>query len=228
MILLDKHIGICASLSCADLLNVEKNINELLENDITWIHYDVADGVFAECFIMGEELIKLIKRKYRINIEVHLAVYEIEKYAGIFAAAGADVLAVHYEVLDFPLKTIAYLRNLGVRVVIAFKADTDVPADFLAVARQVDGILKLGVNPGFPGQIIQPAALTHTRKMRKILADNKLSVPIEFDGNVNEFTIGDIVHAGADWVTGGSSGLFNRELPVSIAALERAIQRKER
>ena len=55
---------------------------------------------------------------------------------------------------------------------------------------------------------MHPQALDHLKKMRAYIEDNGLITHIQADGNINSQTIGSVVDAGADIVTGGSSGLF--------------------
>ena len=69
-------------------------------------------------------------------------------------------------------------------------------------------MLKLTVNPCFSGQKLQPQAVEHIRRMRQMADRAGLSVRIEADGNINSSTIRTVTEAGADILTGGSSGLF--------------------
>lgn len=55
---------------------------------------------------------------------------------------------------------------------------------------------------------MQEGALGHIRQMRAMLNSAGLKTKIQADGNINQDTIPRAVEAGADILTGGTSGLF--------------------
>lgn len=203
-----KNIEITASISCADLLHAGEVIEQIQKTDIACIHYDVVDGYYNDCFVLGDELLKQIKQRYEVYVEVHLAVKDIATYLGPFIRAGADAVAVHYEAMENPLITLHHIRKQGVSPILAFRAETPVPSELNTLLPYVDGILKLTVDPGYAGQPLQQQALHHIRTMRLLIESVGSPVRIQADGNVNIDTIKAITAAGAHTVTGGSSGLF--------------------
>lgn len=203
-------IKLSASLACADLLNLERCLNEIQNAPIDFIHYDVVDGEFNDCFVFGDLILEKIKPSIHLPIEVHLACNDVEKYIEPFVRAGADFIAIHYELDIDKFAAFNKIRKLGAKPILAFKADTDVPSDFMTYAKEVDWILKLMVNPGYAGQQIQLNAIDHIRQMRRILNENKLTTGIQADGNINVSTIPLVVEAGANILTGGTSGLFKK------------------
>ena len=54
-----KGIELSASLMCANWLSLKDQILSLEENDIDYIHYDIADGIYAPDFTMGSSIIIL-------------------------------------------------------------------------------------------------------------------------------------------------------------------------
>lgn len=204
-------VKISASLSCVDLLNLKSEIENIEKSDIDFIHYDVVDGEFNDCFVFGDITLQKVRKIVKKPIEVHLGVNDIEKYLNPFVRAGADYIAVHYESMKDPFEIFKKIRILGPKPVLAFKADTDVPHNFIDMAKEVEWILKLTVNPGYAGQTIQLCAIEHIRKMRRLLKENCIDIPIQADGNINKDTVPLVTEAGADILTGGSSGLFNKK-----------------
>jgi ribulose-phosphate 3-epimerase len=87
------------------------------------------------------------------------------------------------------------------------------------LARHVPWILKLTVDPGYAGQAIKSQAFESIRRLRNALQEEGLDVGIQADGNVNTQTIPQLVHAGADMLTGGTSGLFVRNASIADNAL---------
>ena len=202
---------VSASVSCMDLLHLREQILETEQSDISFFHYDMVDGKFNQCFILGDTLLEMIRPEVTLPIEAHLAAYDPDLYVERFAKLGADYIAVHYEAMEHPLKTFELIRKYGAEPILAFKCDTAPPEDFLSLAKEVPWILKLTVNPGFSGQTMQTNSLEHIKEMREKLSDAGLSTSIQADGNVNPSTIDTLYKSGADIFTGGTSGLFRPE-----------------
>lgn len=200
--------AVSASVSCMDLLNMETQIKEVENAGVDFFHYDVVDGQFNQCFILGDTLLEQMADKTCLPIEAHLAVYHPESMIERFAKSGADYIGVHYEALEHPLHTFELIRKYSAEPVLCYKADTPPSADFLDLANEAAWILKLTVHPGFSGQTLQPNAVSHIRQMSLLLKTSNISTPIQADGNVNSRTISSLADAGASMFTGGTSGLF--------------------
>lgn len=220
----DSSPWVSASLSCADLLHLKDAIEELNNSSIDFLHYDVVDGRFNNCFVFGDLVLQKIRPLCDKPIEVHLAVEDVRPYIEPYAKAGADYIAVHYEIADDLNEVFELIRQAGCRPILAFRCDTEVPQDFLMLAQQVDWILKLCVEPGYAGQKMQRCALDHIAKMRKQLKQHGLTTHIQADGNIHTGTIPDVIAHGADILTGGTSGLFkkNQSIEESIAQMKEA------
>lgn len=204
----EKEIMVSASVSCMDLCHLADAVKEAEESGISFFHYDMVDGQFNDCFILSETLLAQMRRVTTLPIEAHLAAYEPERYIGMYADAGADYIAVHYETMKEPLRVFEQIREAGCEPVLAFKSTTPPGDDFIRLAGEVPWILKLTVEPGFSGQKMQEGALDHIRQMRSMLNDAGLKTKIQADGNISQDTIPRAVKAGADILTGGTSGLF--------------------
>lgn len=203
--------GISASVSCMDLMNLQSQIDECEKAGISFFHYDVVDGRFNQCFILGDSLLESLAASTNLPIEAHLAIYDPELYVERFAKLGADFIAVQYEAMSNPFTVFDLIRKYNSTPVLCYKSDTAPGEDFLSLAKEVAWILKLTVNPGFSGQQIQPQAIEHIQSMRFQLSEASLSTPIQADGNVNSSTLPLLASSGANIFTGGSSGLFTKD-----------------
>lgn len=201
-------IEISGSLSCIDLLHIQESIQAINETPISFLHYDVVDGEFNKCFIFGDIILSKIRAITDKKIEVHLACNDVEKYLKPFIKAGADYVAIHYEIESDIKSIFKQIKKLGAKPILAFKADSEVPEDFVELAKEVDWILKLMVDPGFAGQTMQPNAIAHVEEMSTRIKQNNLTTKIQVDGNIHVQTIPAVVKAGATILTGGTSGLF--------------------
>lgn len=209
-----KEVKISASVSCMDLCNLETAMKEVEESPVSFYHFDVVDGRFNQCFILGETTLEQMSKKASLPIEVHLATYHPEKYIKRFIEAGAKYVAVHYEAMKHPLDIFWQIRECGGIPILAYRAETGPVKDFAILAKEVPWILKLMVHPGFAGQKMQPSAIEHIKEMKKIINENNLDTLIQADGNINESTVEKVVEAGADILTGGTSGLFLKDKTV--------------
>ncbi len=211
-----RNLKISASVSCMDLLNLQKDLIEIEQNQIDFLHYDVVDGVFNPCFGLGDSLLPFLKQGSTKPVEVHLAVVDVDLYIEPLIKAGADYIAVHYESMEDPIKTFEKIKALGAQPILAYRSETAPNDDFPRLAKEVEWVLKLMVNPGFSGQKMQEQALDHLKQMRFMIDQYGLSTHLQADGNINPNTIALVVKAGADIVTGGSSGLFLKPGPLSL------------
>lgn len=203
--------AVSASVSCMDLGNFASCIEQVEASDVAFFHYDVVDGKFNKCYILGDMLCEYLKKHSKLPIEIHLAVYDVNNYIEVFAGKGVDYIAVHYEALKNPKETFAKIRSLGAKPVLAYRADTEPAEDLIELAPLCAWILKLTVNPGFSGQKINPKAIEHIQKMSKMLKKHNIDTRIQADGNVNSTTIKMLAKAGATIFTGGTSGLFLKD-----------------
>lgn len=208
---LNKKILVSGSLSCCDILDLRNEIEKINQSDLDFIHYDVVDGEFNKCFVFGDLVLEKIRPYVNKPVEVHLAVNDVDKYLEPFIKAGADYIAIHYEIDCNHKEVFAKIRALGAKPILAFKSTSDVPDDFEELAKEVDWILKLTVNPGFAGQKIQSDAIKHIKIMRERLSKAGLTTHIQADGNIHSETIPSVVEAGATILTGGTSGLFRKD-----------------
>jgi ribulose-phosphate 3-epimerase len=213
-------IALSASVSCLNLYNIQSDMEKINGSAIGFLHFDVVDGRFNDCFILGTPTLSAIRPHTRLPIEAHLAVYDPKKYVRQFAEAGADYISVHYEAEDKAglLKCFRAIKECGCEPVLALRAETAVDDAIVELAREVPWILKLTVNPGYSGQKIQDEAFEKIKDLRRALTGARLNTGIQADGNVNAATIPRLVESGADILTGGTSGLFLPDADIPEAA----------
>ncbi len=216
--LVRKPITLVASVSCFNLYNIESQMSQVEEAGIDLLHFDVVDGNFNDCIILGTPTLEAIRPHTKLPIEVHLGVYEPDKFIKQFADAGADYIAVHYEVMKDPLKTFDLIRATGAKPVLALRAETEVDDGLIKLLDNVDWIVKLTVNPGYAGQTFKAETVEKIRRLREAIKKAGFNTGIEADGHINPSTIPTVVRAGADMLTGGTSGLFLKDKSIRQAA----------
>lgn len=217
-----------ASVSCFDLFNLEKQFKEIHAAPIDFLHYDVVDGSFNQCIILGLPLLAAIRPHTKLPIDVHLAVYRPERFIEQFAEAGADIISIHPEGTDDLDGNFERIRKAGCIPALALRSETDASTDLLPALEQAKFIIKLTVNPGFAGQPIQSQAFAKMSALRKLMNDHGIVTPIAADGNVNPRTIPDLAAAGASMLIGGTSGLFlkGRSVKTNAEAMLAALRQR--
>lgn len=204
----DKEILIAASVSCMDMMHMQKSMEESEEAGIDFYHYDIVDGHFNHCFILGQTLLEKMRALTKLPIEVHLAVEHPERYIKQYIDCGADYIGVHYESTGEILDMFGSIIGAGAMPTLQLKAETDYNERMLPLLKKASWVNKLTVHPGYSGQKMQGCALEHIRGIRDAIHAAGLATKIQADGNIQENTIWRVVEAGATILTGGSSGLF--------------------
>ena len=190
------------SLLSADFGNLEQVLKDLEKAELSWVHWDVMDGLFVPNITFGQHVIKMLRPKSKLFFDVHLMIEKPERYLEDFKKAGADMLVVHAEATNHIQRTLAEIRRLGMQAGLALNPAT--PLNVCEyVLDDVDMILLMSVNPGFGGQSFIPATYEKIRKLRQMLGDRKCHIQI--DGGVTPENTKELCIAGADVLVSGSA-----------------------
>ncbi|MBF82925.1 MAG: ribulose-phosphate 3-epimerase [Acidobacteria bacterium] len=214
---------IAPSILSADFAALGQAVRATERGGADAIHIDVMDGHFVPNLTVGPPVVQAIKRVAKVPLDVHLMIEEPDNYLSAFAQAGADALSVHVEVLSKLQPTINAIKELGIRAGIALNPSTPVTA-IEVVAREVDLVLVMSVNPGFGGQAFIPQSLNKVRATRALLDQVGNPAPITVDGGVNLGNAAALVEAGASVLVAGSA-IFGQDDPTEATrALRNASQ----
>lgn len=121
---------------------------------------------------------------------------------GDFARAGASQITFHYEAggAEGALRTIALIKQTGLRAALAIKPGTGVAEVAEEVLAAVDMVLVMTVEPGFGGQTLIPACLDKVRRLRRQYP----RLDIQVDGGITLENLAEAVAAGANIFVAGS------------------------
>ena len=176
-----------------------------------WIHVDVMDGHFVPNLTYGADIIAAVRRSTSLPVDVHLMVDRPEFYIAPFADAGTSLFTFHPEATHHVQRQLDQVRACGMRAGLALNPGT--PLSYVdEVVDDVDMVLIMTVNPGFPAQHYLPAATEKIARTRRLLDAAGSGARLEVDGGINRDTINMAYEAGADTFVAGSA-IFKTEDP---------------
>lgn len=208
---------ISASIMCANVLLLEKELHELVEAVIEYLHFDIMDGVFVPNIMLNNEMMKAIRNVTDIPFDVHLMITEPERKLKWFDFISGDIVSIHYESTPHVQRALAGVKETGAKAAIALNPATPIES-IKYLLSDIDVVLIMAVNPGFAGQKMIPQTLQKITDVRKFLDDSGYSaISLQVDGNCSFDNIPDMRKAGADNFVLGSSSLFCGNITIADA-----------
>lgn len=210
---------IAPSILSADFSNLESEIRKITEAGAGFVHVDVMDGHFVPNLTIGMPVVKAIKPKSQIPLDVHLMIDNPEVYVEQFVKSGSDYLTIHVEATKHVEATLKMIRDLGAKPGITARPGTALE-QMKPFLHLVDLVLVMTVEPGFGGQAFMESQLEKVKELRAIREDQKLNYLIEVDGGVNPETAKLCWAAGADVLVAGSAVFKTQNYKENIEALK--------
>ncbi|HEY4573561.1 MAG TPA: ribulose-phosphate 3-epimerase [Thermoanaerobaculia bacterium] len=204
------------SLLAADLADLAGALDLCEKGGADLVHFDVMDGHFVPNLSFGIPVLKAVRARTRLAIDVHLMVESPDRLLDDYLAAGASRVIVHWEAAPHLDRLLERIRKGGAEAGVAVNPAT--PVELLADALpRLDYVLVMSVNPGFGGQAFLPHALDKARRLRRMIEISRLPVEIEMDGGIDRDNIARVVAAGVDVCVAGSA-IFGAGDPQAILA----------
>lgn len=205
------------SLMCADILNLQSEIEALDNLGVDYIHLDFMDGKFVPNITLDASLIKAVKSVLRnMKRDIHIMAFEPEKYFERMDIGKDDIVAVHYEACDNIEDVLAEIRSRGAQPFLAVSPDTkaEVINDYLDL---IDGVLVMTVYPGFAGQPIVEGSFDKIAEVRQIIDNSGRNIILEVDGHVSWDLCKKMRECGADLFVAGSSSVYSKGIKIDEA-----------
>ena len=197
---------ISASILACNFAYLADEVRKAEDAGVHSIHIDIMDGRYVENITFGPQLITDLKAITSLPMEVHLEMFEPDRYLDMFAKAGSDRLVVQRDCCSNPIRTMNRIRELGMEAGIAVNPADDVSL-LTYLLNYIDFIIIMSVEPGFGGQNFEESSIEKIRKLKQIMFDQGLNIPIAVDGGINVNIAERLRLEGVDILVVGS-GLF--------------------
>ena len=210
---------IAPSILSADGSRLGDEITAVEAAGADWIHIDVMDGHFVPNLTIGPGLVASIRKTTRLPFDVHLMIENPERYIDAFAEAGSDWITIHLEATVHLQRTVALIRERGLRAGVSLNPATPLVQIELLLP-YIDLLLIMTVNPGFGGQKFIEGSLPRIRQAQERIRTLAPKVLLEVDGGVTLKNIRSIADAGAEILVAGSAIFGSGDYAETIGAMK--------
>lgn len=214
------RIIIAPSILSADFGRLEEQIGMVEAAGAGAVHIDVMDGHFVPNLTYGPLIVKTCRRLTKLPLDVHLMITNAEMTVDQYIDAGADWISVHQEAVTHLQRLLLHIRARGARAGVALNPATPVE-NLRWVAKDLEFVLVMTVNPGFEGQSFVPQSLDKIRATRELLLSHGSRAEIQVDGGIGPETAREVVAAGASILVAGSAIFRAADPAVAIRSLAR-------
>ncbi len=211
-------IRIAPSILSADFGCLAGDLKRIEKAGADMVHIDVMDGHFVPNITIGPVVVKYIRSRTRLPLDVHLMIENPQKFIDSFLECGVERITVHIETMSLAgIRSLsAGLKKKGVKFGISLNPNTPLKRVW-GVLGYVDFVLVMSVHPGFSGQRFIPQVLPKIKKLRTVFHGD-----IAVDGGVNDKTAKALIKAGANILASGSYIFGSKNTRKSIERLRNA------
>ena len=202
---------ISASLMCADLLNIQNQIQELESAGVDYLHLDVMDSVFVPNITFGIDALNQIKQFTKLPMDIHLLVDKPSRIIRSINFGEGDFVTVHAECSERIMENAAFIKQKGAMFGLALNPDTTIE-EVAKYLPYVDMLNIMLIVPGFAGSTLIHGIMEKVQNTRKFLDSHGYKeIVVEVDGSVSNDRAEVLKNYGASMFVCGTSSIFKKE-----------------
>lgn len=208
---------IAPSIICGDLLNLEKEIDNLNRAHVDLIHFDIMDSTFSpmdQTTALQPDLIPLIRQKTNIPLDIHIEIVEpIYLLQAILPYCKDCYVQVHIECCSKINHYINVIKNAGAHPAIALNSGTSLSLidEVIENVELID--LCTTNNRGMP-HLFDKQIRNKIQKTRLMADKTGKDIIVEVDGGISFEIAKKCKELGANCYVLGTKSIYKQEYPV--------------
>ena len=210
---------IAPSILAADFARLGDDVKDICDRGIDYLHIDVMDGSFVPNISFGPAVMKSLNDITTVPYDIHLMIWDPDRYIENFITPMTEYITVHYEACDGLAHTLRHIKEAGAKTGVSIKPGT-APEVLDEYLKDIDQILVMSVEPGFGGQKFMDSSLPkiayYDAKRKELGLDYVISV----DGGIGSANAHLVKDAGADMIVAGSAVFKAADRTAEIRAIK--------
>lgn len=210
---------IAPSILAADFARLGEDVKDICDRGIDYLHIDVMDGSFVPNISFGPAVMKSLNDITTVPYDIHLMIWDPDRYIENFITPMTEYITVHYEACDDLAHTLRHIKEAGAKTGVSIKPGT-APEVLDEYLKDIDQILVMSVEPGFGGQKFMDSSLPkiayYDAKRKELGLDYVISV----DGGIGSANAHLVKDAGADMIVAGSAVFKAADRTAEIKAIQ--------
>lgn len=197
-----------ASLMCADLMNIERDVRLLEENGADFLHIDMMDAHFVPNLTFGPDFISALRKITDLPFDIHLLMEQPRSIIRSLDIREGDIVSIHSECKESIMENVAFVKRKGARFGLALNPETSIK-DVKKYLPYVDVVLLMLIVPGFAGSTVIHGMMEKIGLTRRYLDQQGYdNIEISVDGSVSRERAAQAKESGASIFVGGTTGIF--------------------
>ena len=210
---------IAPSILAADFARLGDDVKDICDRGIDYLHIDVMDGSFVPNISFGPAVMKSLNDITTVPYDIHLMIWDPDRYIENFITPMTEYITVHYEACDDLAHTLKHIKEAGAKTGVSIKPGT-APEVLDEYLKDIDQILVMSVEPGFGGQKFMDSSLPKIAYYNAKRKELGLDYVISVDGGIGSANAHLVKDAGADMIVAGSAVFKAADRTAEIKAIQ--------